>query len=228
MATTNSFQQPELDKIQVPLGSEIGLGVPVFGVGLPNDGMTEVVDPEQLIEANQNFNYAGFWDGNNNDFYNRYKEAHENADSAGKQRLNKRFDYVKNKRDSYQSVYQCLLYEKCSEGQVSIKDNQSEEWSLEDLMSNQPLLQSIQRTNGALNKDTGEPKTKKELLAEWASDQRFLEYNIGIGKLGNWMKDKSEEEIQDLAVQYLSFQKTIGTSSKGGLPTSEHFSYSKH
>ena len=69
MATTNSFQQPELDKIQVPLGSEIGLGVPVFGVGLPNDGMTEVVDPEQLIEANQNFNYAGFWDNNNNNFY---------------------------------------------------------------------------------------------------------------------------------------------------------------
>ena len=72
MATTNSFQGPELDKIQVPLGSEIGLGVPVFGIGLPNDGMTEVVDPEQLIEANQNFNYAGFWDGNNNDFYNRF------------------------------------------------------------------------------------------------------------------------------------------------------------
>jgi len=221
MATTNSFQGPELDKIQVPIGSEIGLGVPVFGFGLPNNGITEIVDPEQLIEANQNFNYAGFWDANNNDFYNRYKEAHGNADEAGKQNLNKRFDYVKNKRDNYHSVYQCLLYEKCSEGQVSIKDNRSEEWTLEDLMSNQPLLQSIQRTNGAINRETGEPKTKTELLAEWASDQRFLEYNIGIGKLGNWMKDKSEEEIQDLAVQYLSFQKTIGTSSKGGLPTSE-------
>ena len=216
---TTSFQGPELDKIQVSLGSEIGFGVPVFGFGLPNDGMTEIVDPEQLIEANQSFNYAGFWDANNNDFYDRYKTLHGNADDAGKQKLNKRFDYVKDKRDSYQGVYQCLLYNKCAEGQVSIKDNQSEEWSLEDLMSNQPLLQSIQRTNGALNRETGEPKTKEELLAEWATDQRFLEYNIGIGKLGNWMKDKSEEEIQDLAVQYLSFQKTLGTSAKGGLPT---------
>ena len=106
-----------------------------------------------------------------------------------------------------------------------MKSKKVEEYTMEDLKSNRPLLESIQRTNGAYKND-GTLKTKDELLEEWVRDQQLIEWNVGRKGI-NAIKqaNMSEEQKIDFGIQALTFSKTKGWSpfSEGGISGKETF-----
>ena len=97
----------------------------------------------------------------------------------------------------------------------------TEEWTMEDLKSNRPLLESIQLTNGAYHLD-GTVKTKDELLKEWVRDQHLLEYNLGKkGMEAVKLANLSTIEQDAMAMQWLTFQKTKSWMEEGGISGKE-------
>ena len=131
-------------------------------------------DLQDIATANDSFSNEGlsadYWKGLDEEFYKDYKrlwtELDAKGDEQGKIALNKQFDYLKKLEKDFNRDYAFTFDGQEAEGAVNLLDNLDEEWTMEDLKSNRPLLESIQLTNGAYHLD-GKVKTKDELLKEW-------------------------------------------------------------
>ena len=185
------------------------------------------VSLDDVARANEEFSNDGlaadYWKGT----YKKKREEYETlwnqfndaGDEANKIALNNQYQAILNKRKEYNMDYSCTLDGQCPEGSKDLLNDLSESWTLNDLKSNRPLLESIQRTNGAYNND-GKLKTKTELIDEFIRDQQFIEYNLTAkGMKAVELAGFDEQEKTDLALQWISFQKTYGTESDGGIST---------
>jgi len=109
------------------------------------------------------------------DLWNKFDVA---GDDDSKVRLNTQYQAMLDLRKKFNADYALTFDGQEAEGAVNLMANLGEEYTMEDLKSNRPLLESLQRTNGAYNND-GKLKTKDELLREWVKAQQLIEYNLG-------------------------------------------------
>ena len=139
-------------------------------------------DIQDIATANDEFSNEGlsadYWKGLDEEFYKQYKklwtELDAKGDKQGKIALNNKFDYLKKLAKDFDRDYALTFDLQEAEGARNLMDSvYTEEWTMEDLKSNRPLLESIQLTNGAYHLD-GKVKTKDELLKEWVLDQQLL------------------------------------------------------
>ena len=181
-------------------------------------------DIQDIETANDEFSNEGlsadYWKGLDEEFYKDYKrlwtELDAKGDEQGKIALNKQFDYLKQLAKDFERDYAFTFDGQEAEGARNLMDSAlTEEWTMEDLKSNRPLLESIQLTNGAYNND-GTVKTKDELLQEWVRDQHLLEYNLGKkGMEAVKLANLSTIEQDAMAMQWLTFQKTKSWMEEG-------------
>ena len=191
-------------------------------------------DLQDIAIANEQFSNEGvaadYWKGIYAEKRKQYVDLWNKFDAAGdddsKRRLNIQYQAMLDLRKKFNADY-ALTFDKVeSEGAVDLmKSKKVEEYTMEDLKSNRPLLESIQRTNGAYKND-GTLKTKDELLQEWVKDQQLIEWNVGRKGI-NAIKQAgmSEEQKIDFGIQSLTFSKTKGWSpfSEGGISGKETF-----
>ena len=187
-------------------------------------------DIQDIETANDSFSNEGlsadYWKGLDEEFYKDYKrlwtELDAKGDEQGKIALNKQFDYLKQLAKDFERDYAFTFDGQEAEGARNLMDSAlTEEWTMEDLRSNRPLLESIQLTNGAYNND-GTVKTKDELLQEWVRDQHLLEYNLGKkGMEAVKLANLSTIEQDAMAMQWLTFQKTKSWMEEGGISGKE-------
>ena len=185
---------------------------------------------QDISTANDEFSNEGlsadYWKGLDEEFYKDYKrlwtELDAKGDKQGKIALNKQFDYLKKLAKDFDRDYALTFDGQEAEGARNLMDSAlTEEWTMEDLKSNRPLLESIQLTNGAYNND-GTVKTKDELLQEWVRDQHLLEYNLGKkGIEAVKLANLSTIEQDAMAIQWLTFQKTKSWMEEGGISGKE-------
>ena len=171
-------------------------------------------DEAQLATLNSEFDSQGtnnsYWDS----VYNQYTEQHGSAVEKNNMeeaaRLNAEYTALMDRKDYFDNVTLESMYE-----------DQSEQWTWDEIKYNDQLINSLRRTNGAYN-EYGEEKTIEQLMTEFVRDQQYLEYNM----VNKGIKAASYDEMTDLqkedtALQYLSFQKLYGTSGKGGIPSGQ-------
>jgi hypothetical protein len=185
---------------------------------------------QDIEKANDEFSNEGisadYYKGLDEEFYNRYKtlwtELDAKGDEQGKIALNNKFDSLKELEKKFNKDYALTFDGQEAEGARNLMDSvYTEEWTMEDLRSNRPLLESIQLTNGAYNID-GTVKTKDELLQEWVRDQQLIEYNLGKkGIEAVKLANLSTMEQDAMAIQWLTFQKTKGWMEEGGISGKE-------
>jgi len=187
--------------------------------------------PIQDIEtANDEFSNGGlsadYWIGLDEEFYNQYKtlwtKLDAEDDEQGKIALNNKFASLKKLAKDFDRDYAFTFDGQEAEGARNLMDSVlTEEYTMEDLKSNRPLLESIQLTNGAYHLD-GTVKTKDELLKEWVRDQHLLEYNLGKkGIEAVKLASLSTIEQDAMAIQWLTFQKTKSYREEGGISGKE-------
>jgi len=162
-----------------------------------------------------------YWDGVYNNYLESHSKAVEQNDLQQVDTLNKVYTNLINRRDYFDNAYSCTFNNECAEGADNFYTDQSEAWTWDEIKYNEPLMESLRRTNGAY-KINGDLKTEQELLTEFVKDQQWLEWNMvrkGVDALK--YDELTEQQKEDSALQYLTFQKLYGTSGKGGIPTGQ-------
>ena len=195
---------------------------------------TKRVSVHDVSIANDEFSNEGeaatFW----KEFYRakdaEYKALWNQFDAAGDEEskiaLNRQYQKALNLREKFKRDYALTFDKQVSSGAVNLMDSKKvEEYTMDDLKHNRPLLESIQRTNGAYN-NNGTLKTRDELLKEWVRDQQLIEWNVGRKGINAIKQSRmSEEQKIDFGIQALTFSKTKGWSafSEGGISGKETF-----
>jgi len=167
----------------------------------------------QLATLNSEFDSQGtnnsYWDS----VYDQYTEQHgaaveaDNMEEAA--RLNAEYTALMDRKDYFDDVTLESMYE-----------NQSEEWTWDEIKYNDQLINSLRRTNGAYNL-YGEEKSIEDLMIEFVRDQQFLEYNLTKKAIDATKYDSmTDQQKEDVTLQYLSFQKLLG-SGEGGIPSGQ-------
>ena len=174
-------------------------------------------------EFNNSEYVTNYWDS----VYNTYIEEHAKAVEAGNMdevaALNEQYSSLANTKNYFDDTYACTFNGVCGEESDNFYENQNEAWTWDDLKYNEPLLESIRRTNGA-HKPNGELKTEQELITEFVKDQQWLEWNmVNKGFEAAKYDGLTDQQKEDSALQYLSFQKLYGTAGKGGIPTAQNW-----
>ena len=209
--------------------TELSWTPPVIPEKEGKKGIAPVMRADQGIIADENgkFDYQGYYKAEDEklwaNYTKLYKQFREEEQDKGKvSSLNKSMQNLLAKKENNIDTWACSLDNKCGENSVNLLDNLSEEWSITDLKNNDVLIASIQKTNGAIGSD-GKVKTKDQLLSEWAADQQYLEYNFGAKALqaSKYWRGMTDEQKDNAAIQWLSFQKVKGRQEEGGLNNSE-------
>jgi len=195
---------------------------------------TKRVSVQDVSIANDEFSNEGeaatFWKELYRAKDREYKALWNQFDAAGDEEskiaLNRKYQRVLDLREKFNRDYELTFDKVESAGAVNLMDSKKvEEYTMDDLKHNRPLLESIQRTNGAYKND-GTLKSRDELLQEWVRDQQLIEWNVGRKGI-NAIKQAfmSEEQKIDFGIQALTFSKTKGWSafSEGGISGKESF-----
>ena len=136
-------------------------------------------------------------------------------------RLNAEYTGTMDRRDYFDAADACTWDKNCAEGAIDYYADSSEAWTYDELKYNDPFLNSLRRTNGAVN-EYGEQKSVDQLMLEFVRDQQYLEYNMLVkGFEAATYDDMSPEQKKDTALQYLTFQKLYGAADKGGIPSNQ-------
>jgi uncharacterized protein YxeA len=171
-------------------------------------------DEAQLATLNSEFDSQGtnnsYWDS----VYNQYTEQHGSAVEKNNMeeaaRLNAEYTALMDRKDYFDNVTLESMYE-----------DQSEQWTWDEIKYNDQLINSLRRTNGAYN-EYGEEKTIEQLMTEFVRDQQYLEYNLTKkGIEASKYDEMTDEQKEDLTLQYLSFQKLLGSEGEGGIPSAQ-------
>ena len=182
-----------------------------------------------IAEANEEFSNEGkaveYWKGFYAEKRKQYVDLWNKFDAAGdndsKIKLNQQYQAMLDLRKKFDIDYARTFDGQEAEGAVNLMADLSEVYTMQDLKSNRPLLESLQRANGAYNND-GKLKTKDELLREWVKAQQLIEYNLGRkGIKAVELAKMSEEEKLDMGIQWLTFQKTKDWTKEGGISGKE-------
>lgn len=221
----NEQDIPDEDVEQIfftPKGVELSTGPMRFGGPSVSEG--------DLKDANENFiveEQLDFFKGRDDEFYANYDKVYSEAeaagDIAGMNEATDEYQAVLDQTEEYFDTYACSFDKtQCSETSKNILTDMSEEWTVDDLLVNKPLLASLQRTNGAYKRD-GTVKTGGELLSEWAADQQWFEYNFANKAMQStkFWAGLSDDQKTDTALQWMSFQKVYGKEADGGLNSAE-------
>ena len=138
-------------------------------------------------------------------------------------RLNAEYTAIMDRKDFFDAADACTWDGNCAEGAVNYFDDQAEAWTYDELKYNDQFLNSLRRTNGALDM-YGEQKTVDNLMLEFVRDQQYLEYNMVNKGLDALTYDNlTDEQKKDSALQYLTFQKLYGRASEGGISTGQNW-----
>ncbi len=170
-------------------------------------------DEAQLATLNSQFNSQetnnSYWDS----VYDQYTEQHgaaveaDNMEEAA--RLNAEYTALMDRKDYFDGVTLESMYE-----------DQSEQWTWDEIKYNDQLINSLRRTNGALD-EYGEEKSINDLMIEFVRDQQYLEYNLTNKAIDASKYDAmTDQQKEDVTLQYLSFQKLLG-SGEGGIPAGQ-------
>jgi hypothetical protein len=190
-----------------------------FAPGIKTAGEINLLNSEFDSQADND----EYW----SDVYSGYVEQHtaavkeNNMEEAA--RLNAEYTSIMDRKDFFDAANACTWKGDCAEGAVNYYDNQGEAWTYDELKYNDHLLNSLRRTNGAIDKH-GKQKTIDQLMLEFVRDQQYLEWNM-VNKGIEAVKYDSltDQQKEDTALQYLTFQKLYGRESKGGIPTGQNW-----
>ena len=187
----------------------------------------ELADQGVVADENAKFDYQGYLKAEDEklwaNYTKLYKQFREEEKDKGKVKsLNRSMQNLLSKQETNLDTWACTLNKQCGENSVDLLNNLSEEWTISDLRNNKVLIASIQKTNGAIGAD-GKVKTKDQLLSEWAADQQYLEYNFGAKALqaSKYWRGMTDEQKDNAAIQWISFQKVKGRQEEGGLNNAE-------
>ena len=186
-----------------------------------------VLGEEELAVLNSEFDSQADNDEYWSDVYSDYVEQHtaavkeNNMEEAA--RLNAEYTSIMDRKDFFDAANACTWEGNCAEGAVNYYDNQGEAWTYDELKYNDHLLNSLRRTNGAIDKH-GKQKTIDQLMLEFVRDQQYLEWNmVNKGIEAAKYDSLTDQQKEDSALQYLTFQKLYGRESKGGIPTGQNW-----
>ena len=235
--------EDEINRIEsegwMPSGPYLDVGDTAYGVTSVSQAEKQIQSLEEVNQLNKTFSEDGeaadYWTNvyaeKRNEYQSLWKELDEKGDEQGKINLNTQYQAILDKRKMFLNDTMCT-FEKggkdCAEGSVNWMDSVGtgldlkggEEFTIQDMKSNRPLLESLQRTYGAYNKDK-KLKTKDELINEWIRAQHFFEYNFAKkGIEGLKSLKMTDEQKQDFAVQWVNFQKLLGSEDDGGISLS--------
>ena len=215
-----SFVEEEAPAFFTPKGVELSQGPMRFG---------KSVSEGDLKDANENFiieEQIDFFAGRDKELQANYDKVYSEFEAdnniAGMNAATRQYQEMLDTQNQFFDTYACSLGNVCSETSKNILTDMSEEWTVEDLKLNKPLLASLQRTNGSYKRD-GTVKNAGDLLSEWAADQQWFEYNFANKALQSskfWI-GLSDEQKLDTALQWSSFQKVKGKEADGGLNNAE-------
>ena len=182
---------------------------------------------EELAVLNSEFDSQADNDEYWSDVYSGYVEQHTAAVKEGNMeeaaRLNAEYTSIMDRKDFFDAANACTWEGNCAEGAVNYYDNQGEAWTYDELKYNDHLLNSLRRTNGAIDKH-GKQKTIDQLMLEFVRDQQYLEWNmVNKGIEAKKYDSLTDQQKEDSALQYLTFQKLYGRESKGGIPTGQNW-----
>ena len=137
--------------------------------------------------------------------YTDYTQQHATAVAEGNMeqaaRLNAEYTGTMDRRDYFDAADACTWDKNCAEGAIDYYADPSEAWTYDELKYNDPFLNSLRRTNGAVN-EYGEQKSVDQLMLEFVRDQQYLEYNMLVkGFEASTYDDMSDEQKKDTALQ---------------------------
>ena len=220
----------------MPKGPYLDTSITTYGNIKTQDVKNNIAQVEKVSQLNKTFSEDGeaadYWTNvyaqKRNEYETLWNQFNDEGNEEGKINLNTQYQAILNKRKMFLNDTMCT-FEKggknCAEGSVNWMDSVGtgidlkggEEFTIQDMKSNRPLLESLQRTYGAFNKDE-KLKTKDELINEWVRAQHFFEYNFAKkGIEGLKSLNMSDEQKQDFAVQWVNFQKLLGSEDDGGI-----------
>ena len=215
-----SFVEEEAPAFFTPKGVETSQGPMRF---------TKQVSEGDLRDANENFlveEQIDFFKGRDKELYANYDKVYSEyeatGDIAGMNSATDEYQAMLDTQEGFFDTARCSFGNQCTETSKNILTDMSEEWTVDDLKLNKPLLASLQRTNGPYKRD-GTVKNAGDLLSEWAADQQWFEYNFANKALQSskfWI-GLSDEQKLDTALQWASFQKVQGKEADGGLNSAE-------
>ena len=185
------------------------------------------ISAEEQATLNSEFDSQADNDEYWSDVYTSYVDQHGVAVKEGNMkeaaRLNAEYTSIMDRKDFFDAANACTWEGNCAEGAVNYYDNQGEAWTYDELKYNDHLLNSLRRTNGAFDKH-GKQKTIDQLMLEFVRDQQYLEWNmVNKGIEAKKYDSLTDQQKEDSALQYLTFQKLHGRESKGGIPTGQNW-----
>ena len=185
------------------------------------------ISAEELAVLNSEFDSQADNDEYWSDVYTSYVDQHGVAVKEGNMeeaaRLNAEYTSIMDRKDFFDAANACTWEGNCAEGAVNYYDNQGEAWTYDELKYNDHLLNSLRRTNGAID-EHGNQKTIDQLMLEFVRDQQYLEWNmVNKGIEAKKYDSLTDQQKEDSALQYLTFQKLYGRESKGGIPTGQNW-----
>ena len=198
---------------------EVFQGKQGFAPGILSSSEINILNSEFDSQANND----EYWSSVYTAYVDQHTAAVKENNMEEAARLNAEYTSIMDRKDFFDAADACTWDGNCAEGAVNYYDNQGEAWTYDELKYNDQLLNSLRRTNGAINMH-GEQKSVDDLMLEFVRDQQYLEYNMvrkGIDAAG--YDNLTDEQKKDTALQYLTFQKLYGRASKGGIPTEQNW-----
>jgi len=180
---------------------------------------------EEITLLNSEFNSQEdnnkYWSSVYTDYAQQHKIAVAENNLVEAARLNAEYTARMDVRDYFDAADACTWDKNCAEGAIDYYADSSEAWTYDELKYNDPFLNSLRRTNGAVN-EYGEQKSVDQLMLEFVRDQQYLEYNMLVkGFEAATYDDMSDQQKKDTALQYLTFQKLYGAADEGGIPSNQ-------
>ena len=136
---------------------------------------------EEITLLNSEFNSQEdnnkYWSSVYTDYIQQHAVAVAEGNMEQAARLNAEYTGTMDRRDYFDAADACTWDKNCAEGAIDYYADSSEAWTYDELKYNDPFLNSLRRTNGAVN-EYGEQKSVDQLMLEFVRDQQYLEYNM--------------------------------------------------